>query len=102
MHTIKSTSCISVQTANFSDCGIESNQKIYSVARIESNGIETFFSPELECSSHESLAVVRASKYMTPCVSVAIASTAGLVNNNVNAYSYSVGPYFAKPVLYGT
>ena len=55
MHTIKITSCISVQTANLSDCQIESNQKIDSVARIKSNGIETFL-PELECSSHESLA----------------------------------------------
>ena len=31
---------------------------------------------------------------MTFCASVAIASTAGLVN--INAYSYCAGPYFAK------
>jgi len=41
---------ISVEAANLSDWRIESNQKIDSVARIESNRIETFL-PELECSS---------------------------------------------------
>ena len=42
---------ISVEAANLSDWRIESNRKkIDSVARIESNRIETFL-PELECSS---------------------------------------------------
>jgi len=53
---------VSVQAANLSDWRIESNriEKIDSVARIESNRIETFW-PELECfnlnpgpSTHES------------------------------------------------
>ena len=43
----------SVQAANLSDCRIESDRKIDSVARIESNRIETFL-PELECSSEQS------------------------------------------------
>jgi len=54
MHTIKLLLTyylnISVQAANLSDCRIESNRKIDSVAIIESNRIETFL-PELECSS---------------------------------------------------
>jgi len=58
MHTIKLLLTyylnISVEAANLSDCRIESNRKkIESVARIESNRIETFL-PELECSSPQS------------------------------------------------
>jgi len=54
MHTIKLLLTyylnISVQAANLSDCRIET-KKIDSAARIDSNRIETFFLPELECSS---------------------------------------------------
>jgi len=55
MHTIKLLLTyylnISVQAANLSDCQIES-KKIDSVARIQSNRIETFL-PELECSTRK-------------------------------------------------